>query len=222
MLLGFYALKALNYHKTSKGFLVLGSLFFYGFWNVLYLPLLLISIIINYCIAKKILRVNNNISGGGGKTLLITGIFFNLALLGFFKYTDFFLENFNLFTQLFHLNFNIPLPHIVLPLAISFFTFQQIAFLVDCYKKISIDDLQEDSKGIDFIDYCLFISFFPQLIAGPIVHHKEMMPQFKENEHTKVQYSLVAKGLFSFLLGYSKKSLSLIVLLNGLMLDLLL
>lgn len=77
--------------------------------------------------------------------------------------------------------------------------------MVDCYKKISIDDLQEDSKDIDFIDYCLFISFFPQLIAGPIVHHKEMMPQFKENEHAKIQYPLIAKGLFIFSIGLFKK-----------------
>lgn len=87
------------------------------------------------------------------------------------------MENFNLFSKLAHLDFNIPLPHILLPLGISFFTFQQIAFLVDCYKKSNIEDLLENKK-VDFIDYCLFISFFPQLIAGPIVHHKEMMPQF--------------------------------------------
>lgn len=107
-------------------------------------------------------------------------------MLGFFKYTDFFLENFNLIANLLNFNFNIPLPHIVLPLAISFFTFQQIAFLVDCYKRIDVKDLEGNRDSIfarnfkiDFLDYCLFVSFFPQLIAGPIVHHKEMMPQFK-------------------------------------------
>lgn len=112
-----------------------------------------------------------------------------------FKYTDFLLDNFNLFAQIAKLDFNIPLPHIVLPLALSFVTFQQIAFLTDCYKSRknnSIESKQptpdfathtESSKtppivSIDFIDYCLFITFFPQLIAGPIVHHQEMMPQF--------------------------------------------
>ena len=179
------------------------------------------------------------------KFYLILGILFNLCLLGFFKYTDFFLENFHLFTQLVHLDFDIPLPHILLPLALSFVTFQQIAFLVDCYKHSSLvqslneytssthkatplphfaqdtrilDSKQssleyQESKGdsqfgenlesnsiksktmtesnpldshshkhslthINFLDYCLFITFFPQLIAGPIVHHREMMPQF--------------------------------------------
>ncbi|WP_336884782.1 MBOAT family O-acyltransferase [Helicobacter pullorum] len=104
------------------------------------------------------------------------------------------------------MDFEIPLPHIVLPLAISFFTFQQIAFLVDCYKKIDVADLQEESREIDFVDYCLFITFFPQLIAGPIVHHKEMMPQFKANENQKLIDSvMIAKGMFIFSIGLFKK-----------------
>nr|WP_281267872.1 MBOAT family O-acyltransferase [Helicobacter valdiviensis] len=95
----------------------------------------------------------------------------------------------------------------MLPLGISFFTFQQIAFLVDCYKKSNIEDLLE-SKKVDFIDYCLFISFFPQLIAGPIVHHKEMMPQFHallNKNQSLVNWELIAKGLFIFSLGLFKK-----------------
>lgn len=135
------------------------------------------------------------------KPYLILGILFNLAFLGFFKYADFFLENFNLFAQLLEFDFAIPLPHILLPLAISFFTFQQIAFLVDCYKKVDIRDLQEESQELDFLDYCLFVCFFPQLIAGPIVHHKEMMPQFHtlfcKAVHCKLWENL-AKGLFIF------------------------
>ncbi|STO96967.1 MBOAT family protein [Helicobacter canis] len=119
------------------------------------------------------------------KALLILGIIFNLCLLGIFKYTDFFLENFNLFTKLLALDFAIPLPHILLPLALSFVTFQQIAFLVDCYKQATERESAPESSNptqeipyTNFLDYCLFITFFPQLIAGPIVHHKEMMPQF--------------------------------------------
>ena len=110
------------------------------------------------------------------KFYFILGIIFNLCLLGFFKYTDFLLENFNTFSKLTHLDFDIPLPHILLPLALSFVTFQQIAFLFDCYKRTK-GELNENLH-IDFVDYALFISFFPQLIAGPIVHHREMMPQF--------------------------------------------
>lgn len=102
----------------------------------------------------------------------------------------------NLLSKILSFDINIPLPHIVLPLALSFITFQQIAFLVDCYKsKI------EDSS---FLDYCLFISFFPQLIAGPIVHHKEMIPQFKA-QHS-ICWENIAKGLFIFSIGLFKKS----------------
>lgn len=142
------------------------------------------------------------------KFFLILGIVFNLALLGFFKYTDFFLENFNAFSKILSLDFAIPLPHILLPLAISFFTFQQIAFLVDCYRRVDTQDLQEEGKALNFLDYCLFVCFFPQLIAGPIVHHKEMMPQF----HTLFArigsfavWEHCAKGIFIFSLGLFKK-----------------
>nr|WP_243832574.1 MBOAT family O-acyltransferase [Campylobacter sp. US33a] len=146
---------------------------------------------------------------GGGYWFLVLGISFNLLLLGFFKYTNFLLENFNAFTKVIHLDFNIPLPHILLPLAISFFTFQQIAFLVDCYKKSNIEDLKaKNSYKIDWLDYSLFITFFPQLIAGPIVHHKEMMPQFHSllnKEKALIDWEFMAKGLFIFSIGLFKK-----------------
>lgn len=136
-------------------------------------------------------------------------MFFNLALLSFFKYTDFLLENFNVFFQIVQLDFNIPLPHILLPLAISFFTFQQIAFLVDCYKRTNIEGLKsENTYKINILDYSLFITFFPQLIAGPIVHHKEMMPQFKSmlwNNSILINWENMAKGLFIFSMGLFKK-----------------
>ena len=189
------------------------------------------------------------------KTLLTLGIIFNLCLLGIFKYTDFFLENFNLFSKLLALDFTIPLPHILLPLALSFVTFQQIAFLVDCYKqgkereetkklesniennaeskKPTLDSSEAKSPNeiphINFLDYCLFITFFPQLIAGPIVHHREMMPQFyamthpigtnntkpietktlqitiMDNKPSIINWEYIAKGLFIFSIGLFKK-----------------
>ncbi len=104
-----------------------------------------------------------------------------------------------------HLDFTIPLPHIVLPLAISFFTFQQIAYLVDCYKS----PRQYCVSASEFLDYCLFVTFFPQLIAGPIVHHKEMMPQFKTLQDSlyskQARKEYIAKGLFIFSIGLFKK-----------------
>ncbi|HEG0496236.1 TPA: MBOAT family protein [Campylobacter jejuni] len=202
-LVGFYILKALKLYTSAKIFLILASLYFYAYFKIEYIFILALSTFINFIIANLILRQINN------KSYLFTiiGVTFNIILLGIFKYTDFFLENFNLFSKLAHLDFDIPLPHILLPLGISFFTFQQIAFLVDCYKKTNIEDLLENKK-VDFIDYCLFISFFPQLIAGPIVHHKEMMPQFHSllnKEKALIDWELMAKGLFIFSIGLFKK-----------------
>ncbi len=88
--------------------------------------------------------------------------------------------------------------HLVLPLAISFFTFQQISYLVDSYKG--------GTKEYDFLNYSLFVTFFPQLIAGPIVHHKEMMPQFADKSNSKINYNNIAKGLFIFSIGLFKKT----------------
>ncbi len=119
------------------------------------------------------------------KTILILGILFNIGLLGYFKYADFFLVNVNGL-----LDTSLPLPGLALPLAISFFTFQQIAYLVDCSKK--------DANEYDFLNYCLFVSFFPQLIAGPIVHHQEMMPQFARLRNKIVSYPNIALGIFFF------------------------
>ncbi len=126
------------------------------------------------------------------KSLLIFGIVSNLSLLGYYKYSDFFIENINILT-----NSNVPLLHMMLPLAISFFTFQQIAYLVDSYRG--------ETKEYDFLNYALFVTFFPQLIAGPIVHHKEMMPQFSQKENKYINYHNVALGLFIFSIGLFKK-----------------
>jgi len=126
------------------------------------------------------------------KALLIFGIVSNISLLGYFKYTDFFIENFNLATSS-----NIELLNLALPLAISFFTFQQVSYLVDSYR--------QETKEYDFLNYALFVTFFPQLIAGPIVHHKEMMPQFANSRNMVKNYKNIALGLFIFSIGLFKK-----------------
>ncbi len=120
------------------------------------------------------------------------GIILNVSLLGYFKYYNFFIENINLFT-----NLNIHHIELALPLAISFFTFQQIAYLVDSYRG--------ETKEYDFLNYTLFVTFFPQLIAGPIVHHKEMMPQFANKKNKIKNYRNIALGLFIFAMGLFKK-----------------
>ncbi len=174
----------------AKIWLVAGSLFFYSYWNITYLPLILISMFTNYGVGLTL--VNQDRVKISSKTVLAFGIFFNLALLGYFKYTDFFLENFNgIFGS------NIPLPHIILPLGISFFTFTQIAFLVDAYKK--------EAKEYNIFNYMLFVTYFPHLLAGPILHHKEMMPQFASVKNYAKNYKNIALGLFIFSIGLFKK-----------------
>jgi D-alanyl-lipoteichoic acid acyltransferase DltB (MBOAT superfamily) len=175
----------------AKGFLVFASLFFYSWWNIAYLPLILSSMLFNYVIGNS-LNENFNKIRIHKKSLLTFGIVANLALLGYFKYTDFFLENFN-----FIFNENVPLLHLALPLAISFFTFQQIAYLVDSYRT--------ETAEYDFLNYALFVTFFPQLIAGPIVHHAEMMPQFASRWNLVKNYSNIATGVFIFSIGLFKK-----------------
>ncbi len=179
--------------EASKGFLVCSSLFFYSWWNVAYLPIILSSMVFNYVIGRSLNKTCKDKSKGfSKKSILIFGIVFNLSLLGYFKYTDFLIENFNL-----AFSSDADLLHLALPLAISFFTFQQIAYLVDSYR--------QETKEYDFLNYALFVTFFPQLIAGPIVHHKEMMPQFAKTRNKVKNYRNIAMGLFIFSIGLFKK-----------------
>ncbi len=172
----------------AKTFLVMASLFFYSWWNINYLPLILLSIVTNYLTGCKLGKNKSS-----ARLLLVFGIVFNVGLLAYFKYVDFFIENIN---WIFSSNYS--LFNLVLPLAISFFTFQQIAYLVDSYGG--------ETKEYNFIDYCVFVSFFPQLIAGPIVHHKEMMPQFADRKNKTINYDNIAVGLFIFSIGLFKKA----------------
>jgi len=179
--------------EASKGFLVFSSLFFYSWWNISYLPIILTSMLFNYVIGNSLNRETGKGHHGVTKKQLLTfGIISNIALLGYFKYTDFFIENFN-----FAFNANAELLNLALPLAISFFTFQQISYLIDSYR--------QETREYDFLNYALFVTFFPQLIAGPIVHHKEMMPQFAKTRNKVKNYKNIAMGLFIFSIGLFKK-----------------
>jgi D-alanyl-lipoteichoic acid acyltransferase DltB (MBOAT superfamily) len=178
--------------ELAKAFLVVASLFFYAWWNVSYLPLIIFSMVVNFAIGKELSRHKENKRTYSAKKLLILGITLNLALLGYFKYSDFFLENVN-----YLLGTHIPLLHLALPLAISFYTFQQIAYLVDSYKN--------ETKEYNFLNYAIFVTFFPQLIAGPIVHHAQMMPQFASLKNKSKNYYNIALGLFIFFMGFFKK-----------------
>ena len=178
--------------EASKGFLVFASLFFYSWWNIAYLPLILVSMLFNYTIGRQLTGKEKNDKQGTRKSLLTIGVLFNLGLLGYFKYADFFLINLN---SLLHTDLD--LLYLALPLAISFYTFQQIAYLVDSYRN--------ETKEYDFLNYAVFVTFFPQLIAGPIVHHAEMMPQFAKARNKIVNYHNIALGMFIFSMGLFKK-----------------
>ena len=177
--------------EASKAFLVFSSLFFYSWWNIAYLPIILVSMLFNYVIGISLSKDKEH-TKISKKGLLTFGIIANVALLGYFKYADFFIENINL-----AVNGNIPLLKLALPLAISFFTFQQIAYLVDSYRG--------ETKEYDFLNYANFVTFFPQLIAGPIVHHSEMMPQFSKTRNKVKNYHNIALGIFIFSIGLFKK-----------------
>ena len=189
-LLGFHLIGKQGRHRVAIAWLVGASLFFYGWWNPAYLGLLLFSIIFNYSIGISLGSTSD--SGLSKKAVLVTGIVVNLSLIGYFKYANFFIDNLNTLAST-----NITLSEIILPLGISFFTFQQITYLVDAY--------DGKTKEYNFLHYCLFVTFFPQLIAGPIVHHKEMLPQFAKDVIYRLNSKYLAIGLTIFALGLFKK-----------------
>jgi D-alanyl-lipoteichoic acid acyltransferase DltB (MBOAT superfamily) len=196
IILGFYGLNRWNKTRFSLAWLLGGSLFFYGFQNPFNLSLITLSILFNYSLAKNInhtkketLNLNNS-----RYRKLIFGIVINLAILGYFKYIDFIFNTVNTI-----LHTDLPLLHRELPLGISFFTFLQIAYLVDTYR--------EKSDEKNWVNYALFVTFFPHLIAGPIVHHKALLCQFKDKSIYNFNVENFAIGITIFILGLSKKVL---------------
>src|SRR6202165_983173 len=181
------AFAAARRHSPRAGIMVLAgaSLFFYGAWRPIYLLLPLASIGVNFALG---LRMEDPLRR---RSIGSLGVALNLAVLCYFKYTNFIFDSLNMLT-------GAPLPfvNIILPLGISFFTFQQIAYLVDVMRGAKVER--------DIVSYTLFVSFFPHLIAGPLVHHAEMIPQFKRGR-TGRSALLVARGLAIFAAGLFKK-----------------
>lgn len=196
VLAGYYLLNHFQAYKMAILWLCLLSLFFYGFFNWSYLPIILISIIGNFFLSHLL----KDKSGGGfsleflRKIVCTVGLLGNLGVLFYFKYYDFFILNFN---KLYGTSFSGL--NVLLPLGISFFTFQQISYLLDCY--------QGKVACYSFSEYVLFVSFFPQLIAGPIVLHNEILPQFLNLENRRFRANNFAKGLMAFSIGLAKKVL---------------
>lgn len=186
----YFALNKLKLVELAKGWLVFASLAFYSYWKIDYLPLIISSMIFNYSIGATLTRkINLKINR---KVVLLIGIIGNVVLLSYYKYFDFLVNNIN---YVLHTGYDTL--KIALPLGISFFTFTQIAYLVDAYK--------EEVKEYDFLNYALFVTYFPHLIAGPILHHKEMMPQFANLRKKIINHRNISMGLFLLAVGLFKK-----------------
>lgn len=189
---GFFIVGA-RHHLYGAAWLTFASLFFYGWWNPTYVTLLLASIAFNYCIGVFIARNHQTGSAQRKKALVTFGIAANLLLLGYYKYANFFLDAAS------HLaGSQWGLGEIILPLGISFFTFTQTAFLVDTY--------HGKVREYNFVHYALFVTYFPHLIAGPVLHHKEMMPQFANPATYRRNYDHIAVALTFFAIGLFKKA----------------
>ncbi|HSC74894.1 MAG TPA: MBOAT family protein [Pseudomonadales bacterium] len=185
---GYYGFSKLINQRAAIAWLALCSLFFYGWWNPAYLWLMVGSILVNY--SAGLLLSGKYRSA----TLLALSVSLNLLLLGYYKYTDFFISNIN---ELAGLDWQ--LHNIILPLGISFFTFTQIAYLVDVYRG--------EVREYRIAEYFLFVTYFPHLIAGPIIHHKEMMPQFANSATEQMTARNITAGLVLFTIGLAKKIL---------------
>lgn len=176
--------------RTQHLFLILASLVFYGYNNISYVGLILVSIVANYISAMGVQKAADP---KRKKIIFIIGILFNVCLLGYYKYYNFFIENINI-----AFDTHFVLKHIILPLGISFFTFQQIAFLISVNKK------EQTVPGV--VDYLLFITFFPQLVAGPIVFSQDVMYQYQNDKNRFFDINNFSQGLFIFIIGLFKKA----------------
>ena len=185
-LLGYYILgaKKNTYHNQ---WLLFASLLFYSYWNISFLPLLLISIVFNYSISIFMDKYVNF-----KKRIFTFGIVANVLYLMYFKYMDFFISEVN-----YVLGTNFNLIHIILPLGISFFTITQLVYLFDCYEGAV--------KEHNFTNYSLFVSFFPHLISGPILHHRAMMKQFGNVALGVLNWENMVRGLMLLSIGMVKK-----------------
>ncbi len=188
----FFALCATGWPRAAAGWLGLMSLVFYGYWSPRYVLLLLASIVVNFFLGQLLLKCRAGESRLRAKHVLIAAVTANLATLAYFKYANFFVASLREASGL-----DIHIAQIVLPIGISFFTFTQIAFLVDTF--------QGKVREARFVPYLLFVSYFPHLIAGPVLHHAEMMPQFGKAETYRFKIDNVVSGMALLGIGLFKK-----------------
>jgi len=190
-MLGYFGLNRLGRYALAQAFLLGMSLWFYGYFNPSYLTIILASIFFNYGMT---LAMDRTKKGKLRKLELIFALTVNLGILFYYKYYDFFVDNLN---QIFHSD--LLLRNVVLPLGISFFTFQQISYVIDAYRG--------EVSRYSFLQYASFVAYFPQLVAGPIVSHDELIPQFADLSKKKFDWDNFARGIYIFTLGMAKKIL---------------
>lgn len=190
-LAGYFFLNKVKLPRCAQAWLTLASLVFYAWFNFWYVFIILGSILANFFMGRFLLYAKTKIVK---RVWLWVGILLNLGMLGYYKYFNFFLDNLN---NLFDTSF--VLRNILLPLGISFFTFQQLSYVIDCYRG--------NAEKYGFIEYALFVSFFPQLIAGPIVLHTELVPQFRDASKRRFNIENFSAGLMTFSRGMAKKVL---------------
>ena len=193
-LAGYFFLGRWREGRYANLWLLLMSFYFYGYWNVRYLPLLCGSIVVNYLLSGWLVKSLQEKLVLRSRVLFGLGMAFNLGLLSYYKYTDFLLENLNRFAGT-----HFELLHILLPLGISFFSITQMVFLIGVFF------YGEGRKHRSFVNYALFVSFFPHLMAGPILYHKAMMKQFDNPALRHPQAENLGRGLFLVVIGLFKK-----------------
>ena len=194
----FFLITLVAYYSASnwavrKGVLLVASYFFYGIWNPPYVLLLLLSTIFTWTIGNKLIRSSNIHER---KVLVMLGLIGSLGVLAYYKYSAFFIENLIDFLSTFGVSYQPPVLNILLPIGISFYTFQALSYVLDCYR-----GSQKESERL--LDFALYVSFFPQLVAGPIVRTNEFLPQCKELR--VVQISHFGWGVFLLILGLFMK-----------------
>ncbi len=189
--LGYYMFHRLGKPKLALGYLICMSMWFYGCNSIEYLFILIASVILNFVLVELLDRAEGLFIR---RFLLAAGIALNLGILFYYKYYDFFVGNLN---KWFKAEFGYL--KLVLPLGISFYTFQQLSYVIDSYRR--------ECGKYGFLEYATYVIFFPQLIAGPIVYHDELIPQLRDKKNHRINYENLSKGIYAFSLGLAKKVL---------------
>lgn len=190
-LAGYYGFCYVKQNKLALLFVTAMSMWFCGYSSMECLTVLLISILVNFLLTEFMSQIKGRLSRKG---ILAAGLLWNIGVLFYFKYYNFFIENIN---AVFHTD--ITLLRLVLPLGISFYTFQQLSYIIDYYRG--------DCEKYSLLEYAAYVTFFPKLIQGPIAYHSELIPAFRSEENRRLKYDNLSKGIYAFALGLAKKVL---------------